>query len=292
MRKLWWTAVLAATMAAATVAVSAPQGAPASPSTAGAQNAGSGSSRSPAPMRRVTLSDVAGPSEAKGAPPLVVKTADKKSSITIDTSAAPELKVWAQMKLAPVLALWYPRIQALLASDGFVAPTRVAITFKPEPGVAETQGSEVSGNSEWFRAHLGDEAVGAMVHELVHVAQQYGDREPESFPGWLTEGIADYIRFFKFEPDYHGADDVWLKKQNFAKVRFDGAYRQTANFLDWVTRKYDPQIVAKLNASARRGVYSEDIWKAKSGKTSVELGNEWKEEKAQLMNSLGTADAN
>jgi hypothetical protein len=47
----------------------------------------------------------------------------------------------------------------------------------------------------------------------------------------------------------------------------------------------------KLNDSARRGVYSEDIWKAKSGKTSVELGNEWKEEKAQLMNSLGTADA-
>jgi hypothetical protein len=59
-----------------------------------------------------------------------------------------------------------------------------------------------------------------------------------------------------------------------------------------VTRKYDPQIVAKLNASARRGVYSEDIWKAKSGKTSVELGNEWKEENAQLLNSLGTADAN
>jgi hypothetical protein len=243
------------------------------------------------PLRRVAPSDVAEPSEVKAPSLLVVKTSDKKSSITIDTSAAPELSVWAQTKLAPVLALWYPRIDTLLTSDGFAAPTRVAITFKPEPGVAETLGTEVSGNSEWFRAQLDGEAVGAMVHELVHVVQRYGDREPESFPGWLTEGIADYIRFFKFEPDYHGADDVWLRKQNLSKVRFDGAYRQTANFLDWVTRKYDPQIVVKLNASARRGVYSEDIWKAKSGKTSVELGNEWKEEKARLLQSLGIADS-
>jgi hypothetical protein len=55
-----------------------------------------------------------------------------------------------------------------------------------------------------------------------------------------------------------------------------------------VTRKYDPQIVVKLNASARRGTYSEDIGRQKSGKTSAELGKEWKEEKAQLK-SLGSS---
>ncbi|MDB6102525.1 MAG: glycoside hydrolase family 47 protein [Gammaproteobacteria bacterium] len=241
------------------------------------------------PLRRDTPSVAAARDGAQAVPPFMLKTPDERTSISIDTSAAPELKDWAQTNLAPVLALWYPRIDALLASDGFVAPTRVMMTFKPEPGVAETEGTQVSGNSEWFRKHLDDEAIGAMVHELVHVVQQYGDREPESFPGWLTEGIADYVRFFKFEPDYHGADDVWLKKQDFAKIRFDGAYRQSANFLDWVTRKYDPQIVVKLNASARRGTYSEDIWKQKSGKTSAELGKEWKEEKAQLLKSLGSS---
>lgn len=235
-----------------------------------------------------TSAQTAGSAEEKAVPAFAVRTADGKTSITIDTSAAPELQEWARTKLAPVLALWYPRIDGLLASDGFVAPTHVAITFKPEPGVAETLGTEVSGNSQWFRGQLEGEAVGAMVHELVHVVQQYGDREPQSFPGWLTEGIADYIRFFKFEPDYHGADDVWLARQDSSKVRFDGAYRQSANFLDWVTRKYDPQIVEKLNAAARRGVYSEDIWKEKSGKTVVELGNEWKEEKAQLLKGAGS----
>lgn len=236
------------------------------------------------PLPRVAQVDAAGAGAVK-TPPFVFKTTDGKTSITIDTSAAPELKEWAEAKLAPVLAQWYPRIDTLLASDGFVAPARVTVTLRPQPGVAETMGSDVSGNSTWFQTQLNGEAVGAMVHELVHVVQQYGDRQPETFPGWLTEGIADYVRFFKYEPDYHGADDVWLGKHDFSKIRFDGAYRQTANFLDWVTRKYDPQIVMELNAAARRGTYSENIWKEKSGKTLAELGKEWREEKAQALSA-------
>jgi ER degradation enhancer, mannosidase alpha-like 2 len=231
------------------------------------------------PLRRMTDSAVAGTVEAKAVPAFMVATADGKTTIAIETSAAPDLQEWARTKLAPVLALWYPRIDGLLASDGFVAPAQLAITFRPEPGVAETIGTEVSGNSEWFRKQLDGEAVGAMVHELVHVVQQYGDREPETFPGWLTEGIADYVRFFEFEPDCHGADDVWLGRQDLSKVRFDGAYRQSANFLDWVARKYDPQIVQKLNAAARRGDYNEGIWRERTGRTVAELGEEWMKEK-------------
>jgi mannosidase alpha-like ER degradation enhancer 2 len=234
------------------------------------------------PLRRLKAPGRAAIDPAGASAPLVVQTADRKVSISIDTSAAPELQEWAQTKLAGTLALWYPQIAAMLPSDSFAAPTHVNITFKPHPGVAETDGTEVTGNSTWFKSQLEGEAVGAMIHEMVHVVQQYGDRDPEPFPGWLTEGIADYVRFFKFEPDYHGADDVWLKKQNPAKVRFDGAYRQTANFLDWATNKYDPQLVVQLNVLARRGTYSENIWMEKSGKTLVELGREWHEEKAGL----------
>ena len=42
-----------------------------------------------------------------------------------------------------------------------------------------------------------------MVHETTHVVQAYrrGAR-----PGWLVEGISDYIRFFKFEPGKLGSD--------------------------------------------------------------------------------------
>ena len=234
----------------------------------------------------MTMAMVATATAAQAVPPFMIATADGKTSIAIDTSAAPDLQDWARTKLAPVLALWYPRIDGLLASDGFVAPIHVIITFKPEPGVAETIGTEVSGNSEWFRKQLDGEAVGAMVHELVHVVQQYGDREPETFPSWLTEGIADYVRFFQFEPDYHGADDVWLARRDLSKVRFDGGYRQSANFLDWVTRKYDPQIVQKLNAAARRGDYNEGIWKQRTGKTVVELDEEWMKEKRAVRGAV------
>ena len=236
------------------------------------------------PQRRVTGVSVV---ETKAAAVFVIATADGKASISIDTAAAPDLREWARTKLAPTLALWYPRIDELLDSDGFVAPIHVNMTFRPQPGVAETLGTEVSGNSDWFRKQLDGEAVGAMVHELVHVVQQYGDREPETFPGWLTEGIADYVRFFVFEPNYHGADDIWLAKQDLSKVRFDGAYRQTANFLDWVTRKYDPRIVDKLNAAARRGDYNEAIWTEQSGKSVGELGEEWKTEKVRVVKGGG-----
>src|SRR6185436_6183212 len=73
------------------------------------------------------------------------------------------------------------------------------------------------------------------------------------------------------------------KKQKFENVRYDKSYRQSANFLNWVTEKYDEDIVAKLNAAARAGKYGDEIWKEKSGKTAEELGNEWK---AQLAKKL------
>ncbi len=37
-----------------------------------------------------------------------VKTADGKCTISIDTVKAPELKDWAETKLAPALAEWHP----------------------------------------------------------------------------------------------------------------------------------------------------------------------------------------
>src|ERR1043166_9086564 len=107
------------------------------------------------------------------------------------------------------------------------------------------------------------------------------------FPGWLVEGIPDYIRWFKYEPESHGADDLWMKRQNFSRVRYDGSYRITANFLNWASEKYDKDLVVKLNAAARRGTYSDDLWKTCTGKTAPELGDEWRE---QLRQKLGIAD--
>ena len=80
--------------------------------------------------------------------------------------------------------------------------------------------------------------VGAMVHETVHCVQNYRGR---GLPGWLVEGIADYVRFWKYEPGKAG-------RLTPERARYDGSYRVTAAFLAYVSDKYDPKLVTKLNA--------------------------------------------
>jgi len=116
------------------------------------------------------------------------------------------------------------------------------------------------------------------VHEMVHVVQQYGrarrnNPDATRTPGWLVEGIADYIRWFLYEPETKGAE---ITRKNLSRARYDGNYRITGNFLNWVGGKYDPDIVRKLNAAAREGKYDEGLWKNYTGKTVQELGEEWK----------------
>lgn len=205
-----------------------------------------------------------------------VKTADGKSDFTIDTTAAPELKDWAENQLSPVLAEWYPKIIALLPSQGYTAPNHFTITLKPIDGVAYTAGTDVTANSVWLKSEIGGEAIGSLVHECVHVVQQYGDGS--SAPGWLVEGMADYVRWFKYEPQSHGADIIWMRHLRKFTPRYNASYRVSANFLNWVSEKYDQNLVTKLNAAMRDGTYNRDTWKQITGKSVVDLGEEWKKE--------------
>ena len=122
------------------------------------------------------------------------------------------------------------------------------------------------------------EAKGAVVHELVHVVQSYGrarrtNRNARRTPGWVVEGIADYIRWFLYEPQTHGAD---ITARNISRARYDGNYRISANFINWVAETHDKNIVGKLNAAAREGRYSEDLWKEYTGSNLQELNDAWK----------------
>jgi hypothetical protein len=222
-----------------------------------------------------------------------------KYQITIDPANATDLSDWAFETLAPVVQEWYPKLVAALPSDGFVPPKRVTIRIEDElrnGTPAWTIGSRVELNAKWFRNNLKGEAVGAVIHELVHVVQrQYwrARRKPgaEPMPGWLVEGIPDYLRFFKFEPESHGADDIWLKRQRFSSLRYDKSYRISANFLNWVCEKYDPEIVVKLNAAGRLGEYKPDLWKISTQKSVEELGAEWLEVKREQFGIKPVSDA-
>ena len=148
-----------------------------------------------------------------------------KYTCTLDTTEAPDLTTWANAKIAPVVKEWYPKIVEMLPSDGYEAPTKFSITFTPKyKGVAATSGTKIVGSLPFFTAHPDD--VGAIVHEMVHVVQQYGrarraNPDAQRPPGWLVEGIPDYLRWYKFEPQSHGAD---IKRTALVKARFDGSY--------------------------------------------------------------------
>jgi hypothetical protein len=205
-----------------------------------------------------------------------VATADGKATIDLDATAAPELADWTRNKLAPVLAEWYPKIIAMLPSEGFTAPTRFTVTIRDMDGVAYTSGTEIVVSKDWIKSQMNGQAVGSLVHEMVHVVQQYHD---VAAPGWLVEGMADYVRWFKFEPRSHGADLIWMRHQGKGfSPHYNDSYRVTANFLNWVAEKYDTEIVGQMNAAMREGKYDEDLWKKYTGKTAPQLGEEWSKE--------------
>jgi hypothetical protein len=182
----------------------------------------------------------------------------------VDVRDATEMKEWAE-KVARICERAYPMINEELRSDGFKPPHLVRMTLRSNyRGVAMAGGSRITGSVKYFKARPED--VGAMVHETVHIVQHYRTRNN---PGWLVEGIADYVRFFKYEPGKIG-------RINPNRARYNGSYRVTAAFLAYLTKKYDRDIVRKLNQVMREGEYEEAIFKRLTGKTVQDLDREWR----------------
>ena len=145
-----------------------------------------------------------------------------------DTSGAPELAEWTATNLAPVVREWYPKLVEMFPSEGWTAPEKVSFRYREGlPHPAHTVKDEVTTLRSWYTDNPGD--VGCAVHELFHVVQGGYRRAP----GWLTEGIADYVRWYLFEPGSHGCDmDV-----KSGSCRYNGSYRVSANFLNRAIEK-------------------------------------------------------
>src|SRR5690606_12682055 len=90
-------------------------------------------------------------------------------------------------------------------------------------------------------------------------------------PGWMVEGLADYIRWFLYEPE------ELRPRPNPDRAHYTDSYRTTGAFLDFVKDKYDEDCIRKFNAAMREGAYSDDLWKVYTGKTADELWSEYVE---------------
>ena len=183
--------------------------------------------------------------------------------IDVDVADAPEMKAWAD-KAARLCERWYPRINDELKSDGFKPVHQITMALKSSyKGVAEAGGSRITGSVKFFKAHPDD--LGAMIHETCHIVQRYRGR---GNPGWLVEGVADYVRFFVFEPGKIGRIN--------AEPHYNDSYRTTAAFLAFVAEKYDKRLVLKLNRLMREGKYTDGAFKELTGKTLEQLDGEWR----------------
>jgi hypothetical protein len=185
--------------------------------------------------------------------------------IEVDCSDSPEMKDWAE-RAARLCERWYPAISEALASDGFKPPHHIKMKIsRTYDGVAAAGGDEIIGSTRYFTDHPDD--VGALIHETTHVVQNYGGHDN---PGWLVEGVADFVRFFLFEPKNIGP----IRARG---ARYDAGYRTTAAFLAYVSRRYDKTLVSKLNSAMRTGKYRPELFQELTGKTAEELDNEWRQ---------------
>src|SRR5882762_4263295 len=103
------------------------------------------------------------PATSNTTAPFLIKSADGKCDITIDTAGATDLKEWAETKLTPVLAEWFPKIVEMLPSEGYTPPASFSVTIRSGNGVAATSGTRVTANATWLRRELDREAIGALL---------------------------------------------------------------------------------------------------------------------------------
>ena len=107
-----------------------------------------------------------------------------------------------------------------------------------------------------------------VAHELTHVIQSY--RGAPRNAGWVVEGIADYVRHYTYEPD---ATMRTIKKS----AKYTDAYQTAAQFMRWIEKKYDKEIVFKLNRALREREYNVAIFQKSTGKNVDELWAEFME---------------
>jgi len=182
-------------------------------------------------IREVRLTPVGGP----------VAVPKRAVKVEVDFSAAPECEAFAK-RAGKLVEEWFPRLRELLASEGEPPLAEVVkLSFVPMKGVASTSGSHIKVSADWVTKRAPND-YGMVIHELVHVVQDYqGTGE-----GWVTEGIADYVRDRWFEPGARTA------RINPDQASYRDGYTTAGAFLMWIEDHKCREIVPMLNAASRQ----------------------------------------
>jgi Peptidase of plants and bacteria len=136
--------------------------------------------------------------------------------------------------------------------------------------VAEASGNRILFSAGYMKAHPTD--IDVVTHETMHIVQGYGY---SAGPVWLTEGIADYVRY------KYGVDNVgskWSLPDYNAKQSYKNSYRITARFFAWLEQNVKSGLIAALDQQLRAHQYTEESWTALTGKTLDQLWEDYSKE--------------
>ena len=188
---------------------------------------------------------------------------EPRTQIVVDYSTAPECEAFAT-KAKTIAEEWYPKIHEILFGKEVPLPARsIRLKFEPMKGVAHATHDGIHISAEWVTKKAPDD-YGMVVHELTHVVQDYkGGGE-----FWLTEGIADYVRYERYEP----GKQKW--KLDPEKSSYKQGYGIAGAFLAWLEKNKNPNIIRKLNAASRDRSYKREMFKELCG---ADVDTLWKE---------------
>ena len=184
--------------------------------------------------------------------------------VVLDTTQSPDLAEWGR-EAGKLVSQWYSVIWNLLGTEKSTPATTVRVTFQEKQDApAYATGGGIFVSAPWVRAHPDD--FGMMIHEMTHLIQAYPGSD--STPGWLVEGVADYTRWWRYEPEAP-------RQKVTEKNSYTNSYRVTAAFLAWVTHRYDHNLVRKLDRAMKEKRYVETLWVDSTGKKLDDLWTEF-----------------
>lgn len=188
-------------------------------------------------------------------------TTTKKGYTLVFVNKDPNIAPDLQAKLTQTFFAVYPKLV-----KEYNANAKKEVLFVVDTAykaVAEASGGRILFSAGYMKAHPTD--VDIVTHEGMHVVQEYGYG---SGPVWLTEGIADYVRY-KFGYDNIGSK--WALPNFSASHSYKNSYRITGRFFVWLEKNKKKGIVKTLDDQLRRKVYTPDSWKQLTGQTIDEL---------------------
>lgn len=119
------------------------------------------------------------------------------------------------------------------------------------------------------------EVRGVLTHEMVHVFQHDGQG---TWPGGLTEGIADFVRMKSGLGAAHW--NPWPAGKRTRGDKWDEGYQKTAWFLEWVEDNVGgPGAIGRLNEAVRNDEWNDgQVWETVMGKSVDDCWTSYQED--------------